>query len=828
MLREIKIQLSEAYWTGTNESVLDEYELAPQRRNGETPQGWDDLVEYWIMRLPSFTDLQWYHFTSEQARKKWKCKSVWRVGGDKTYINIGKVLRGERSLAKKEKFPARFDVLREKYKGHFLECSAPDGDEERRYHRKCVLKAIGLLDDIIEEWARLRHRRKARRLARKSAVAAVMSRNMSHNVGSHVLANLSSAENLEDSLLKQSDDEHQFEWISHMAEFNDYLRTRMGFIADVSTSSPVASTPLGIHQDVFAPFTVQAENISDRAGQRLLLEHVSGLEDLGVEEIDLWVLVNGNKTSEISEQDVSFASPNGLLGAHALYVIIENIIRNSAKHAYDGDEGGLKLTINVKEEEGPSGLIEVSIYDNLGESTDDADEENPLTDKLNGLINEEIIEDDESLNYDGWGVREMKICAAYLRGKAPENLDRGFDPPLLEADLFEGESGTKRNLGYTFYLQRPKEICILDPNKTLGLDDEGRNNGLQRYGIAYMAEEDEIDAILEKGIEHQILVVVDPDEGIKEKIEDRSNSLPTRIVDGCSESLREDLEQIPSPEGIIRRIWEEWVEQCYSDDPALLIRRSNAEEGIEEKWGVARNEYVEVTEKLEVKTREDVPEAVVYDRHGILIEEGAGDKDIEIPSYEAVKSGSPAHHLLAYPPEHEEERRKLALEMVEAGTCGVMLLDERIQNALSGKKEEFKGGELPLLPSEGVRDDVLGKMNVWMPAKGKVDLDRPNRGDLHGWFDDHLGDSDFLVVHLGVLEELNKNKRGEISEEYILEESRNRGVEVIVTSGRGRPPLAVECGFRFLHYSQVANPVLEERSKYHLVRALSSARRLRP
>jgi len=864
IIDEVKFQLSEAYWAGMTDRIVDEYEPVSHSKDDECRHDWRDPVDYWVSHLSLFSDLQW------NRERDLDYQSVWGFDEGTTYVNIGEALKGQRSLTKEIKLPGRFEDLKEWYEGRFLTCEGPEGNEEERYHRKCVLKAIGMLDDIIEEWARLTHRRKADRSARKSAVSAVMSRNMSHNVGSHVLANLSNSGDLRDSLPDRVDDEAG--WDGPVAEFNDYLRTRMDFIADISTSSPAASTPISIYQDVFFPFVDKGGENDDSGGQPLLLEHISGVEDLGLKNINFNMKVNGDDVSDESVQDLPFASPNGLLGAHALYVIVENIIRNSAKHAYDGSQhDGFDLTIDVKEDEGPPGLIEVSIYDSLGNGgeilKEGTDEEIALTKSLNNNISEDIIEDDGSLNYEGWGVREMKICAAYLRSIAPEDLDQGFEPPLLKASAFErfGSSDTE-DLGYTFFLQRPKEVFILDPNESLDVtvskNDLARD--LAREGIAYVADEEEMEAALEEGVEHRVLVVIDPDEKVNEKkVKSNISALPLRVLrpepeNKLFESLKDllasdrenDTEDTSSASGktstdevdfdgkqLILRVWEAWhSEEGHVD--RLLLRTGKRE--ITDDWKGTDFVTIKGNEKDALRKAEG---SVIYDRHGEMLLEGLHREDINM-RYEAVEGGSPSEHLLKNPPagdsEREKyERKKLALEIIEAGECGVMLLDERIQGLVESKKKTYGSNEkiFPVNNNYRKKKSILEMMNVWIPEEQKVNLDYPKRfkTNLSNWFDNHIEHTDLLVVHLGILEKLYgddlvnlfRNTSSDTEEENVLQAFRDDEVDVIVTSGRGRPPKAVKMGVRFLHYSQVAEHIAKERSKYHFCRALLSARKLR-
>jgi len=297
---------------------------------------------------------------------------------------------------------------------------------------------------------------------------------------------------------------------------------------------------------------------------------------------------------------------------------------------------------------------------------------------------------------------------------------------------------------------------------------------------------------------------------------------------------------------LISQVWKAWHHE--QREPAgyveqLLLRAKDAK--VINGWDDTA--HVTVEEKIDEDTVVEANRSVVYDRHGMLLRNNETEKEFDKERYEAIEGVTPAKHLIANPPESKLDREKLALEIIEAGSCGVMILDERIQSLLQGKKESVGPEEtpvtLPVSETPQSRGSIFGEdksflemMNVWVPGKDHIDLDYPKRkeDELIGWVQGHLEDADFLVVHLGVLEELYgddlakvyEKAKGNNAGEGIVELCEDHKVEIIVTSGRGGPPQAVDMGARFLHYSQVAEHIVEDRSKYHFCRALFSARRL--
>ena len=231
---------------------------------------------------------------------------------------------------------------------------------------------------------------KGNKLATRAAISQVMARNMSHNIGSHVLSKLitvfqlmgilknedswqcrtlSESENKNKELIKELHDiiekfknecrvkdeckeiEDCFNSIiqtltkfeiqtysnySLLASFFAYLKARMDYLADITTNTPVIENTKGIYNDIVRPFI----------SNRILNDRISGIDEFKYEIIVCKPPPNKdehcvNHTTEKcrniintvgSFHDVTLSIPNDILGSHAFYTILENIIRNTAKH----------------------------------------------------------------------------------------------------------------------------------------------------------------------------------------------------------------------------------------------------------------------------------------------------------------------------------------------------------------------------------------------------------------------------------------------------------------------------------------------------------------
>lgn len=355
----------------------------------------------------------------------------------------------------------------------------------------------------------------------KAAISQVMARNMSHNIGSHVLSRLITAESM--SIEKLLSDNQQYiplfekkgfsNYAEEVAIFNSYLKTRMDYLADIATSTPtMQSTKL-----------FKGEILNGLDKNRILLNRISGIKNF---EYDLKVVFKDENDNEIDSpaHDFNVAISNDVMGQHAFYIILENIIRNTAKHgsiktdntsAADGQiiNSKVQFTIQIKECEIDSTFYEVTIFDDclmtgplfniselhsaeerkkykeLFENTrlfedvcfNDVPRLNKLVFDQNYRLNESVLnEKTMALRRGAWGLIEMDVSAAYLRKipieevdldkyQIPLNKKQAFDfgsnPEkeklrILEAVIVPTESA--RHLGYKFYLPKPKEVLIID------------------------------------------------------------------------------------------------------------------------------------------------------------------------------------------------------------------------------------------------------------------------------------------------------------------------------------------------------------------------------
>ena len=206
-----------------------------------------------------------------------------------------------------------------------------------------------------------------------SAIGSIMSRNGSHNIGSHVLSSLT----------------HHVGTMPDDRVLYQYIQQRMDYIANVTTDPPGWSLPTKFVGDIMKTFFSQKNLLEHIAGSeelhayrfqdpnmgkeerinqkntikihiRRIAEDIyskSQNHDVNLESHD-WSQVNRARDNALHfiqypdrkgihyfidyqedrplqlEYDTSLAIPGGIVGEHAVFTILENFIRNAAKHGW--------------------------------------------------------------------------------------------------------------------------------------------------------------------------------------------------------------------------------------------------------------------------------------------------------------------------------------------------------------------------------------------------------------------------------------------------------------------------------------------------------------
>lgn len=332
--------------------------------------------------------------------------------------------------------------------------------------------------------------------ATRSAIGSIMSRNGSHNIGSHVLAALS----------------HNVGTMPDDRVLYQYIQQRMDYIANVTTETPSWTQPTMFWGDIMRTFL----------SQRHLLSHIAESEGLGAWEFQnknmddseargqhdklrfqIRRRINRGKNGSINyvsvigyekdngvtidlQDDIALAIPGGIAGQHAFFTIIENIVRNAAKHdwsnppkrtevfkkkrnghRYDGKHGNLNIYIDYEDKD-VDGCVEFTIWTNMSDVLEHVDDgkgcESPkaIHNVLNKKLDAQFIDETTGrLRRENWGLAEMRISAGYLQGNNISEIG-GIDKPakpIIQATV-HNEDGIN-HLAYRFCVPKPKRMLIL-------------------------------------------------------------------------------------------------------------------------------------------------------------------------------------------------------------------------------------------------------------------------------------------------------------------------------------------------------------------------------
>ena len=397
--------------------------------------------------------------------------------------------------------------------------------------------------------------------ALQSAVAQVFARNFAHNIGSHVAIRATNrmakdriAELYRIEKIKFKDNTDIESWLDYMGEKLDLFEVaRNEFLAEYKLPAKNAM----LYRDVILPF---CENT-------LLMDNIAHSESVHYKyhccnKLKIKVLINGKDIkanypnllsfygySEISYPDNfpylvkakdgsinideafnkrEIVDKNGnivsdieicLPNEHTIYSILENLIRNSAKHNKDRIKEELEITIEITDES--DDYYSIKIYDNV--SAVNAEKIIGFSEK----IAKPLISTDGEIQKENLGIADIKINAHLLKTDAditndnlksainlifrkeydetkPLNKEQNgmaseyFNPLTEQLDAFTVYSSTDKekptsekniyNFGYQFKLCKPKKVVWI------GIDNKAKKDELKKKGIILFKDKAEFES----------------------------------------------------------------------------------------------------------------------------------------------------------------------------------------------------------------------------------------------------------------------------------------------------------------------------------------------
>jgi hypothetical protein len=350
----------------------------------------------------------------------------------------------------------------------------------------------------------------------KSAIGSIMSRNGSHNIGSHVLAALSH------NVGTMPDDRVLYQYIQH----------RMDYIATATTDFPTWCQPTMFLGTLMKTFL----------SQRHLLDNIAGSEELGAWkfqgrnahktgdsssiQIHIRAIKDGRRKKLLEydndggtvhlEDDVSLAIPGGAVGQHAFFTIIENVIRNAAKHDWSsppektrgnkfGEDGAIvgNLEVYIDFEDLPEeGNVAFTIFTNMSDADDNVLGSGGTTSLLKLIeqsLDAQFVDENGGLRKENWGLAEMKLSAGYLQMREPgviggmedtsekaKAANKTFGTIIKPLPVRIDETDKVNHLGYYFKVAKTRTLLVItdEEDKNLVKElNEAKGKILARHGI---------------------------------------------------------------------------------------------------------------------------------------------------------------------------------------------------------------------------------------------------------------------------------------------------------------------------------------------------------
>lgn len=709
----------------------------------------------------------------------------------------------------------------------------------------------------------------------KAAMAAIETRNLSHNLGSHVLSYL--IQNIKEWM----GDEYS------IVKLSQYLQHRMDFLAEVTTGGPVWEMSMDFEEDILKEF-IHQEIILKYICHSEGIQLAPGSFDYGGERID-------NSCKRVS-------IPNGVIGKQGFYSLLENFLRNAAKHYKNDKEQELKILIELKiprclslqdrpkldgitkctwderkkclifntdlpefapltdseikrmylEDPGADATNQLHIRQNkraLQEFSDwqknyielriwdtrpgscgafevdngkGGKEKRSIVEKLRNFIDGEqsaLIDDEGRIKPGGWGIKEMRIAANFLRKYEAKAMLNGnkkkgrIKPPLMEvlcgdpnqsdyncisadAPSCSHEKGYENRLGFRFYLRRPKDLLLIAEGAEIPNNNKFQ---IERKGEEELFEEGTNK--LKSDIPHRILLVEDG----REKTYLTSPYAPCRVM------TYKRLDDIKLDDNYYLHLYKESIKQFICCD-ALYDFRNKLVNTLDSPYQFDKPEYaIRNDDDKDVRSNnivfEDHPEELDQDQFETFFQHSLYFQ----PVSGAYSTKSKLRSISKLP---EPMKTNLYLELIESALTKVIIVDERICEWAKGETLYFGRTIKTILMKMRILVIDINPQGITC-AELESNL---RTGELSGFGvfgKDLISNAHFFVIHQGVLDKLGNDARN------FIEKVNCRWK--VIDSGRGVPH-DLYGDVRFVEISALQH-LLWNYDKHGIVQVLFSVRR---
>ena len=500
----------------------------------------------------------------------------------------------------------------------------------------------------------------------------------------------------------------------------------------------------------------------------------------------------------------------------------------------------IEITLRISEWAKNPSMYQLEIYDNLYRPKDVVvyKDDKPIrtgmayiVEERNKAFDKSILDENNNLRPSGLGTIEMDVCAAYLRciplldvdddryayydnDGIPKKERNVKDPLLIHAYLeIDTENESKASLGYRLYLNKPKEVLVIDDDDTFCIEGNERDK-LIDYGILCIASTEFYTS--KENYNHQILYLhnteISKDDILKNN--ELYSRMPKRIINKIENAIFE------SEKDFFKQVWQNNVlNSVFKDKNQITLNLAKHNYTI-------KNDFSEFT---------PIEGDYNYD---IFIDDHWYNYNIELmykkyyettTNIQKIKKFQDDHFLnLNKPPlDKKNIKWRLICEYLESFNSKYIVIDERIQQNIVINKNNVSD-DLSLV-------DYFTQQKLLIPKLKQVNLNTPdftaesdNVSDNLKNFIDENKDCDFIVIHLGVLEKLVSSESKEknwqaidsVLKTVLSSIDRNK---IIITSGRGTPQ-NIPKDISFIPLSSVQSALETYKDKLLLTKLIYNSR----
>ena len=526
----------------------------------------------------------------------------------------------------------------------------------------------------------------------------------------------------------------------------------------------------------------------------------------------------------VEEEPICVGIPGGFLGIQAFYGILENILRNTAKHNVEyikrkinvDNNWKLALNIDCTPSKLSSNLWDISIYDNIEREKKKI--EKLINEVLIPYLKNGIIDEKGKLLPEAWGLKEMVICAAYLRGLPLTTIQNPLNNHILEPYIKKENKSKGYYLGFKFRMLKPMVVLIVTQQKIKNSNRETwRSKGIY------------VENSLPDDVPHPILII---ESSLREKYENRikecpgaypikifykndndiKNFLESNINERIAIYEKEFVEKMCKPylaicAGSNKEV--EFLEKAFLHNKIKPNSRYNNHNFIWDNKFKNANEIKKILGSL----LNDAHYLVILEHHQNrmeIINELWQQGHSQQIFYESYPGASPLEQILRSFPNNRYKCQIFFWNLILAGVLKIMILDERVKEAI--KDEERK---------------TLEYMKIFVPEQ-QIDLKSPNQNQIKDYIKKKK--PHIVAIHAGILDKMGY-KSPEKVKQWVVSQCNNKCnniLRIVIVSGRGRPTNVPDT-IPFLSITPIEHYTIYEsyRSKFHLAEEILAARRIK-